>query len=112
METQIPTQSLAGMGGSGNDGLFMVVSERNTPALFGSGKLDAIPDEVLTAAAKEKFARLGCKCFMSLDLEDYQSQLDRALSWLLSVPDPRAIESPPIEPPVIRLIEAVDANGT
>src|SRR3989440_13010112 len=28
-------------------------------------------------AAKEKFARLGCNCFMSLDLEDYQSQLDR-----------------------------------
>src|SRR5205823_3321290 len=62
-------------------------------------------------AAKEKFARLGCNCFMSLDLEDYQSQLDRALSWLLSAPDPRAIEQPPVDPPVIRLIEAVDANG-
>ena len=55
--------------------------------------------------AKEKFARLGCRVFMSLDLEDYQAQLDRALSWLLSVPDPRELETPPFEPPVIRLIE-------
>src|SRR5947209_19355115 len=39
-------------------------------------------------AAKEKFARLGCRVFMSLDVADYQAQLDRALSWLLSVPDP------------------------
>src|SRR5215208_1193914 len=35
---------------------------------------------------KEKFARLGTKIFMSLDLEDYQAQLDRALSWLETVP--------------------------
>ena len=41
---------------------------------------------------------------MSLDLADYQAQLDRALSWLLSVPDPREIEQPQIEPPVICLI--------
>jgi hypothetical protein len=61
-------------------------------------------------AAKEKFGRLGCKVFMSLDLEEYQAQLDRALSWLTSVPDPREIEQPPIEPPVIRLIAAVDAE--
>ena len=61
-------------------------------------------------AAKEKFGRLGCKVFMSLDLEDYQAQLDRALSWLTSVPDPRTIEQPPIDPPVIRLIAAVDAE--
>ena len=53
--------------------------------------------------AKEKFARLGQPVFMSLDLSDYQAQLDRALSWLLSVPDPRAIEPPQIEPPTIRL---------
>jgi hypothetical protein len=37
-------------------------------------------------------------------LADYQAQLDRSLSWLLSVPDPRQIEQPEIEPPVIRLI--------
>src|SRR5437762_11540781 len=54
-------------------------------------------------AAKEKFARLGCNCFMSLDLEDYQAQLDYALSWLLSVSDPRTLEQPEIKPPVIRL---------
>jgi hypothetical protein len=60
-------------------------------------------------AAKEKFARLGCKVFMSLDLEDYQAQLDRALSWLLSVPDPREIEQPEIQPPVIRLSPGVGA---
>src|SRR5438105_12172207 len=44
--------------------------------------------------AKEKFARLNRRVFMSLDVEDYQAQLDRALAWLLSVPDPREIEPP------------------
>ena len=61
-------------------------------------------------AAKEKFRRLGCKVFMSLDLEDYQAQLDQALSWLTSVPDPRAIEQPEIDPPVIQLIAAVNSE--
>jgi predicted metal-dependent hydrolase len=53
--------------------------------------------------AKEKFARLNQPVFMSLDLEEYQVQLDRALSWLLTVPDPRAIEQPEIVPPIIFL---------
>ncbi|HJZ82695.1 MAG TPA: DUF309 domain-containing protein [Pyrinomonadaceae bacterium] len=58
--------------------------------------------------AKEKFARLNCRVFMSLDLEDYQAQLDNALSWLLSVPDPREIEPPQFEPPQICL-QTVDS---
>jgi hypothetical protein len=33
--------------------------------------------------------RLHEPIFVSLDLADYQAQLDRALAWLLSVPDPR-----------------------
>lgn len=57
--------------------------------------------------AKEKFARLGEKVFMSLDLEDYQAQLDRALSWLETVADPRELAQPEIEPPVIRLLPGV-----
>ena len=57
--------------------------------------------------AKEKFARLNRPVFMSLDLEDYQGQLDRALAWLLSVPDPREIEPPDFEPPTIKLIANV-----
>ena len=57
--------------------------------------------------SREKFARLGTKCFMSLDLEDYQAQLDRALSWLETVADPREIKPPEIEPPVIRLVPGV-----
>ncbi|HMF58538.1 MAG TPA: DUF309 domain-containing protein [Pyrinomonadaceae bacterium] len=57
--------------------------------------------------AKEKFARLGTRCFMSLDLDDYQAQLDRALAWLLSVPDPRTIAQPTIEFPKIRLMPGV-----
>src|SRR5918911_3549602 len=57
--------------------------------------------------AKEKFARLGVPSFMSLDLEDYQSQLDRALSWLLTVPDPRELEQPDMTLPVIRLMPEV-----
>jgi len=58
--------------------------------------------------AKEKFARLGCAVFMSLDLAEYQAQLDAALSWLLSVPDPRHVTRPEIEPPKIRLLATVD----
>lgn len=53
--------------------------------------------------AKEKFSRLGCTVFMSLDLNDYQSQLDDALSWLLNVADPRTVTMPDIVHPVIRL---------
>jgi hypothetical protein len=58
--------------------------------------------------AKEKFARLGVRVFMSLDLEEYQSQLDAALSWLLIAADPRQIAMPEITPPKIRLLERVD----
>jgi predicted metal-dependent hydrolase len=57
--------------------------------------------------AKEKFARLGVRVFMSLDLEDYQAQLDRALAWLLTVPDPRELPTPEMTLPVIRLLPEV-----
>ena len=60
--------------------------------------------------SKEKFARLKQPVFMSLDLYEYQSQLDRALSWLLSVPDPRKIEAPLIEPPLIHLCEVKESE--
>jgi hypothetical protein len=59
-------------------------------------------------AAKEKFARLKCRVFMSLDLEAYQAQLDRSLSWLLSVPDPREIAQPKIDPPTISLVPGLN----
>jgi predicted metal-dependent hydrolase len=58
--------------------------------------------------AKEKFARLGTNVFMSLDLSDYQAQLDQALSWLLTVPDPRELVAPEISPPRIRLLPEID----
>ena len=58
--------------------------------------------------AKEKFSRLGKKVFMSLDLEEYQSQLDTALSWLLAVPDPREFPIPEIKHPKIRLVPQID----
>lgn len=58
--------------------------------------------------AKEKFARLGQTVFMSLDLDEYQAQLDSALSWLLSVPDPRELAMPPFDLPKIRLQAAID----
>ncbi|HKZ01003.1 MAG TPA: DUF309 domain-containing protein [Pyrinomonadaceae bacterium] len=57
--------------------------------------------------AKEKFARLGKDIFMSLDLVDYQAQLDSALSWLLTVPDPRELTPPLIVPPRIRLVPEI-----
>ena len=58
--------------------------------------------------AKEKFARLGTTVYMSLDLEEYQAQLDRALSWLLLAPDPREVEQPEIRLPQIRLLPEVN----
>jgi hypothetical protein len=54
--------------------------------------------------AKEKFALLGTNIFMSLDLTDYQAQLDAALSWLLTVPDPRELMQPNFAPPKIILL--------
>ncbi|MGB8507666.1 MAG: DUF309 domain-containing protein [Pyrinomonadaceae bacterium] len=57
--------------------------------------------------ASEKFARLGTDRFMSLDLRDYQSQLDAALSWLLAVSDPREVTPPAFELPRIRLMAEV-----
>jgi predicted metal-dependent hydrolase len=57
--------------------------------------------------AKEKFERLGKKVFMSLDIQEYLAQLERALSWLLSVPDPRELPQPEIEPPTIRLLPQI-----
>ncbi|MFN2493057.1 MAG: DUF309 domain-containing protein [Pyrinomonadaceae bacterium] len=57
--------------------------------------------------AKEKFARLGTDVFMSLDLSDYQSQLDTALSWLLSVADPREIAQPNFRIPTIKLLPEI-----
>jgi len=53
--------------------------------------------------AKEKFDRLNTGVYMSLDLVEYQQQLDRALSWLLSVEDPRELEQPEFDAPVICL---------
>ena len=53
--------------------------------------------------AKEKFERIGTPVFMSLDLQDYQEQLDQALSWLLSVADPRELEQPKFAVPIISL---------
>jgi hypothetical protein len=40
---------------------------------------------------------------MSLNLDEYQAQLDSALSWLLSVPDPRGLQMPAINFPRIVL---------
>jgi hypothetical protein len=58
--------------------------------------------------AKEKFARLGSDVFMSLDLVDYQAQLDSCLAWLMTVPDPRELPVPEITPPKIRLRPEID----
>lgn len=57
--------------------------------------------------AKEKFERLGKHVFMSLDVDDYIGQLDRALSWLLSVADPRELTPPEVIPPTITLLPDV-----
>ena len=54
--------------------------------------------------AKEKFARLGAERFMSLDVREYLSQLDRALRWLGETADPREVEPPEFTPPRILLL--------
>ena len=58
--------------------------------------------------AKEKFARLGSPVFMSLDLDEYQAQLDSALSWLLSVPDPRELPMTQYKAPKIGLLATIN----
>ena len=45
---------------------------------------------------------------MSLDLEDYQAQLDTALSWLLNAADPRELTPPQIIAPKIKLLATID----
>jgi hypothetical protein len=44
---------------------------------------------------------------MSLDLEEYQEQLDTALSWLLTVPDPRELTQPDFRVPKIALLAEI-----
>lgn len=60
--------------------------------------------------AKEKFARLNRSVFMSLDLGDYQAQLDRSLSWLLTAPDPRELAPPKTDPPMISLLPGLNSQ--
>jgi predicted metal-dependent hydrolase len=57
--------------------------------------------------ATEKFARMGCERFMSLDVGDYLSQLERALSWLVEARDPREVVPPAFDAPRIRLLPEV-----
>ena len=59
--------------------------------------------------AGEKFARLGVRVFMSLDLDDYQDQLETALAWLRDAADPRELEPPEITPPKIKLLPEITA---
>lgn len=58
--------------------------------------------------AKDKFARLGFEVFMSLDLVEYQAQLDRCLGWLLTATDLRDAIAPELVPPRIRLLSQID----
>jgi uncharacterized protein len=57
--------------------------------------------------AGEKFVRLGVTVFMSLDLDNYQAQLENALAWLRDAPDPRDLVQPQITPPKIKLLPEI-----
>ena len=58
--------------------------------------------------AREKFSRLGAARFMSLDIADYLTQLERSLSWLSNSPDPREAAQPEdFAPPRIVLLPEV-----
>jgi predicted metal-dependent hydrolase len=63
-----------------------------------TGKTDAARQMYIRA--KEKFLRLNRAIFMSLDLDQYQSDLDANLSWLL---EPTGT-IPKINAPIIRLL--------
>ena len=54
--------------------------------------------------ANEKFARLGAERFMSLDLREFLSQLERELTWLIEARDPREVVPPDYSAPRIRLL--------
>src|SRR5258705_3527968 len=58
--------------------------------------------------AKEKFALLGQQIFMSLDLDEYQAQLDDALSWLVSVADSRVMPIAAIKAAQTPLVDEID----
>ena len=45
---------------------------------------------------------------MSLDLDEYQNQLDTALSWLLTLADPREIAQPDFRVPKICLLAEIN----
>src|SRR4051794_36248466 len=51
--------------------------------------------------SRDKFRRLGVRRFISFDLEEDHGQLDRALSFLETFPDPREISVALIFPPRI-----------
>ncbi|MEJ7617718.1 MAG: DUF309 domain-containing protein [Pyrinomonadaceae bacterium] len=57
--------------------------------------------------AKERFARLGVRAVMSLDVEQYQRDLDRALGWLDAAPDPRTLTPPMMTLPRIALLPGI-----
>ena len=58
--------------------------------------------------AREKFARLDARRFMSLDITDYLAQLERSLSWLADSHDPReAVQPLDFAPPQITLLAEV-----
>lgn len=58
--------------------------------------------------AREKFTRLGCERFMSLDVREYVEGLARALRWLEEAEDPREAVAPvDLEAPPIRLMPGV-----
>ena len=46
--------------------------------------------------------------FMSLDLDEYQSQLDSRFVVVVECSDPRELPQPQITPPKIRLLATVD----
>ena len=60
--------------------------------------------------ALEKFARLGARRFMSLDVEEYLAGLARSLAWLVEAADPREVEPPEFAPPRIYLLPEVSTE--
>jgi predicted metal-dependent hydrolase len=58
--------------------------------------------------AREKFERLGCERFMSLDVSEYVGGLARALRWLEEAEDPREAVAPEdLAAPPMRLTPGV-----
>ena len=93
---------------SGAEKLFLQALIQSAVAFYHLEAGRRVAARKMYLRAKDKFARLGRKQFMSLDLENYEARFDGALAWLLAAPDPLDLVPPGgASPPPIKLLPGV-----